>query len=673
MNRIALGLILAALFAAPGFPQSNEDCMECHGSEKLKKVVDAGTERSYFVDIDELHGSIHGDLDCVDCHMDYGSYPHAGEPAAVDCGFCHDEAQSEYAESVHGLANGKGDVRTATCSNCHGTHGILPSSDPLSSTYKTRIEATCAVCHSSPDVLLRLGIRGDGPVKAYHESVHARVMREHPEENPPSCIDCHEHHAIFSITDPRSSFSPLRIPETCGRCHEEARDHYVESIHWSAVKRGRYESPVCNDCHGEHGIDSPGDRYAATNRLRQSSRLCAKCHSNGPLMERFGLDAERMTSYMKSYHGLALLKGSPRAATCTSCHEVHDIRSAADPDSTVNPAHLKETCSRCHEKVTEDFARISVHPIDMQTRNPYAYWIARVYIYLIIFTIGGMLLHNAVILFFHMRRKYRMEMNCKPYQRFRKFEVFQHLLLLLSFFTLVITGFALKFPHAFWVEWLLHIGLTETVRSMVHRTAGVVMIAASLAQAVYFVATRSGRRDVRALVPTLKDITDFWQNMRYHLRLSGKQPKFGRFDYTEKVEYLALIWGTVVMAVTGLVLWFPELIMAHAPSWVFEASETIHFYEALLATLAIIIWHWFFVIYHPENYPLNMTVLHGKICDLRFRHHHPLEYAEVRGDLRRADPPRRGLDAPLPGERGLEAPREPAERDRTPDSAPPKE
>ena len=82
---------------------------------------------------------------------------------------------------------------------------------------------------------------------------------------------------------------------------------------------------------------------------------------------------------------------------------------------------------------------------------------------------------------------------------------------------------------------------------------------------------------------------------------------------TGVTEYIALIWGTVIMALTGLVLWFPGVLTRWAPGWLVEVSEVVHFYEAWLAFLAIVVWHFFFVIFHPEEYPLNLTFMTGKV------------------------------------------------------------
>ena len=201
-------------------------------------------------------------------------------------------------------------------------------------------------------------------------------------------------------------------------------------------------------------------------------------------------------------------------------------------------------------------------------------------------------------------------------------------MLFLSFFTLVVTGFALKFPDAAWVQLLSYLGLDEAARRWVHRGAALVLVAISLVQLYYLVFRRRGRRELRSLIPVLADVRSLRQNLVFHLGKSREHPAYGRFDYTEKLEYLALIWGTAVMAFSGFVLWFPEIFLSFLPAWIFEVCEVVHFYEAWLATLAILIWHWYFVLLHPESYPMSFTWLTGKLPESVHRKHHPEEEVE---------------------------------------------
>lgn len=624
--------IALLLLVLPGIllAQSVEECMDCHSDEEMTGYIKDTVEVSMYVDLEKYQNSIHGDMECIDCHSSIDDVDHDEELPKVVCAECHEDSQEEYSVSVHAHSEEYLPGTVVICADCHGKHNILASDEPESKTYPLNIEKTCAECHTRPEVLQALGIRGDGPVKGYHNSVHNKLLHEDNDKNPPTCISCHDYHAIYVMTNPKSKFCKIHVAETCGSCHESEREDYEKSVHGIALARGHFESPTCNDCHGEHGIESPQDKDAVTNKINLSSQICANCHASPTMMRRFGLDPERFSTYSRTYHGLAVLKGSQDAANCTSCHEVHSIMSVFNPESSIHPENLQSTCGKCHENITAEFANIPVHPSQMETRNPIGYYVQTVYIWVIIVVVGGMFIHNLIILLYYIRQKRQALKNGRTYQRFQPFEVYQHMFLILSFFTLVITGFALKFPDALWVGWLVDIGMTEALRALIHRIAAVIMIIGSIIQAAYFMFSRKGQKDIIGLLPKISDITGFWQNMKFYLGKSKEHPKFGRWDYTEKAEYLALIWGTALMAITGLILWFPEIAMSILPSWSFEVSEIIHYFEAWLATLSIIIWHWFLVIYRPDKYPMSLTWMNGRISEEEMKHHHPLEYEELK-------------------------------------------
>jgi cytochrome b subunit of formate dehydrogenase len=627
-------VILTVVISGFLYAQTVEECMDCHSDEDLTKSIDDSVEISLFVNLEIYKNSIHGDMECIDCHSTVEDVDHVEDLPDVNCAECHEDSQDEYSQSIHALAAKNGSQAIFTgCKDCHGSHDIMASDDSSSYTYVLNIENTCGHCHSRPDVIAILGLRGMGPVKSYHNSVHNKILREQPEKGAPTCINCHGYHEIYLMSDARSSFNKVNRAETCGQCHESETEEYYKSIHWHGVERGHFESPTCNDCHGEHNIHSPQEEDAITNRLNLSSQVCANCHASQAMMARFGLDPDRIKSYNRTYHGLAVLKGSPEAANCTSCHEVHSIRSASNPESSVHLHNLQQTCGNCHDEINAEFIAISVHPKELESRNPVGFFVKNIYVWLIIIVVGGMFIHNVIILTYYIRKKRKQLKEERTYQRFRPFEVYQHALLILSFFTLVITGFALKFPDALWVEWLISIGMSELIRSVVHRIAAVVLIVISFVQLAYFLFNRKGRKEITSLLPRVSDISGFWHNLKFHLGKVEKNPKFDRWDYTEKAEYLALIWGTAIMVLTGLVLWFPEIFMSFLPHWMFEVSEIIHYFEAWLATLSIFIWHWFLVIYHPEKYPMSLTWMDGKVTEEELKHHHLLEYEELKNDL----------------------------------------
>jgi cytochrome b subunit of formate dehydrogenase len=185
-----------------------------------------------------------------------------------------------------------------------------------------------------------------------------------------------------------------------------------------------------------------------------------------------------------------------------------------------------------------------------------------------------------------------------------------------SFFVLVLTGFALKFPDS-WFASLL--GMGEKVRGIAHRVAAVVLIGVGFYHLVYVVLTREGRRLFVDFLPQPADAADVWTTMRYYLGLGGKKPEFARFNYAEKAEYWALVWGLFVMAGTGIMLWAKVVFGNHLPRWWLDVATAIHFYEAVLATLAIIVWHFYQIFLDPDTYPMNWAWWDGKMS---FEHYH---------------------------------------------------
>ncbi|MBP2672395.1 MAG: Formate dehydrogenase-like protein cytochrome b subunit, partial [candidate division NC10 bacterium] len=144
-----------------------------------------------------------------------------------------------------------------------------------------------------------------------------------------------------------------------------------------------------------------------------------------------------------------------------------------------------------------------------------------------------------------------------------------------------------------------------------------------------YLPTRRGRTLVADMLPRPEDAKEAWQNALYLLGLRSEAPRFGRFSYIEKAEYWSLIWGSMVMVVTGFALWFETDVMRFAPLWMLDVATMVHYYEAWLATLAIVVWHFYMVIFNPDVYPMNWTWLTGKISMAMLRHEHPREYERL--------------------------------------------
>ncbi|HXZ32617.1 MAG TPA: cytochrome b/b6 domain-containing protein [Terriglobales bacterium] len=617
--------MVAALSAAPhkSVPKpSNDDCLACHGDSTLTHEVN-GKPVSLYVNPDKFKDSIHGSMfQCVDCHTDLKTSPHENPPAKVSCATCHVDEQTAYDRSFHARAIKAGDGRAATCVDCHGSpHQLLPAADPKSKVNHANIPATCGACHGQKFVMAASGHSSQLFV-SYQESVHGHAVAA-GSEKAAVCTDCHGTHEILAASDPKSSIYKFNVPSTCAKCHSVVEQQYAQSIHGQAISRGDWQAPVCTDCHGIHSIKSHSDPNSPVNAQNVALATCARCHEGVRLSQEFGFEGRRATTYLASYHGLASKLGSQVVANCASCHGVHNILPSTDPRSTINRQNLVKTCGQCHPGVTEKFIAAKVHvdaPLSADTGSVAVRWIKKFYLSMIVVVIGGMLLHNFVI----WRRKaiLRRESEHRVITRMNRFQRIQHMTLLVSFIVLVMTGFALKFPDSWFAAML---GMTEKVRGITHRVAAVVMIASGLGHLFYLALTRDGRRLFRDFLPVPKDASDVSRTMGYYLGLTSEKPEFGRFTYAEKAEYWALVWGLIVMASTGIMLWARVFFGNLLPRWWLDVATAIHLYEAVLATLAIVVWHFYQVFFDPDVYPMNWAWWDGKMSVAHYREEHGLD------------------------------------------------
>jgi cytochrome b subunit of formate dehydrogenase len=141
----------------------------------------------------------------------------------------------------------------------------------------------------------------------------------------------------------------------------------------------------------------------------------------------------------------------------------------------------------------------------------------------------------------------------------------------------------------------------------------------------YLIVKKDGRKLVKDLMPVPKDVKDLADNAKYLSGLKEEKAKIARFGYAEKMEYWAVIWGTIIMGVTGLMIWFKMDVTRFMPRWVVDVALTIHYYEAILACLAIIVWHFYHVMFDPDVYPLNWACVNGKVSKHWHDDEHPLE------------------------------------------------
>jgi len=693
-------ILIAGLFLSYAHAQTNEECLACHSDNSLTMEKN-GKTISLFVNEKHLQFSPHKKLSCTACHtgFDLNNLPHKENITPVQCQTCHAKDLPKHAFHKTVLAE-KGD-KNALCKNCHGKHDVVSPKVEGSKFNRANIADACGACHSAKkekfltsahgkaytskaqnapnciqchSVLLPTnGARKDTAtlklaqekmctschskqdvstgttsqfVMGYEQSVHAQALKN-GNGKAATCINCHGSHEMQKGSDPASSVNKNNIPTTCSQCHSEIAKTYSASIHGKSFANGNSSAPVCTNCHGEHKILAPKDPNSPVSKLHVSTEVCSPCHSSVKMSEKFGLPAGRSESFMDSYHGLAVKAGKTEAANCASCHGFHDILPSSDPHSRVNKSNLASTCGKCHPGANENFAQGAVHVVTTTaTDNDIIYFVSNLYIILIAVTIGGMAFHNGIDFWRKANDKLRhrrsgvapVHLGSGLYLRMTLSERIQHGSLALSFITLVVTGFMLRYPDAFWVAPIRSISpAVFEIRSLLHRIAAVMMICASVYHLYYIFFTERGKHLIKDLLPKIQDVYDAIGIAKYNLGISKEKPKLDRFSYIEKAEYWALVWGTIVMSATGFILWLDNTFLGLIGKLWWDVSRTVHFYEAWLAALAIAIWHFYFVIFNPDVYPMNLAWFKGTISEEEMAHEHPLELGRIREEESRSE------------------------------------
>ena len=506
--------------------------------------------------------------------------------AQAECSTCHDQARQIQGTAHAGVA----------CLDCHPRHQEFPHPSGIP-------KPACAGCHAEVASRNRMGVHG-----------RARAAGN---AAAPDCAVCHGD--VHRVQRTGTAQFRKSIPGICGACHDNVLTAYEQSVHGKAVARGVVAAPVCSSCHGEHQIQPPANRASPVNPAHVPE-TCGRCHADVRLAERFNLPSDVLVSFENSFHGLALQAGSETVANCASCHGVHDILPSSDPRSTINAANLPHTCGKCHPGAGARFAIGRIHWVEGQSEPAPVRWVRETYAFLIPFLGALMLLHNGgdwvrKLVGWRLRPPYAgaAAVMARTPDRFRMygFERIQHGVLVVAFTVLVWSGFALKYPHAWWAAPLTTWESHWRVRGAIHRTAGVILISLSLLHLVSLLRSGRLRQHWKTLWPQRRDASEAARGLAYNLGLARRRPVVSSHSYVEKLEYWAVIWGTVLMSITGIMLWANTLVITWFTKVMLDVVTAIHFYEAVLATLAIVIWHFYSVIFDPEVYPMDSAWLTG--------------------------------------------------------------
>jgi len=510
----------------------------------------------------------------------------AASATSGPCSACHEQGQ-KLAKSAHaGLP----------CDTCHESHEKYPHPAGIP-------KPVCATCHQDEASDYALGVHGQA--------------RKNGNEGAPDCTVCHG--SAHELLSPSSQAFRTAVPDICGMCHSEIAEQYRASVHGQVLARGVTQAPLCTDCHGAHRILKHTNETSPVNgaHIRDT---CGSCHGNVRLTQKFGLPSDRLVSFDSSYHGLAAKAGSQTVANCASCHGVHNILPSSDPKSTINPRNLAKTCGQCHPGAGTRFAIGQVHLTEGNGEPVALRWVREFYWLVIPVTVGLMLLHNGgdwvrklIDRRFSLRRDRLGDRDFSEHGELRMlpFERVQHAVLALSFLTLAWTGFALKYPDQWWARPLLAMEGTYPIRRLIHRIAAGVFMAVTLTHLVSLIVSRKLREHWKEMLPTTNDPREALSNFAYNLGLGSEPPGRSSHSYVEKAEYWAVVWGAVIMISTGLLLWANNLVLRLLPKSWLDVATSVHFYEAVLATLAIVVWHFYTAIFDPDVYPLDTAFLTG--------------------------------------------------------------
>ncbi len=624
---------------APKVAVPNSDCMDCHEGElKAKKKgeepVWVGVRPEVFAK------SVHGKLNCIDCHTAIKEVPHDSKLPPAQCASCHDKPAQQYATSIHGMSHKMGASDAASCASCHGSHDIVPVKQVDSPVFKLNLPKTCGTCHDNDKLAKDYKIGTKQLSGHYLDSIHGRALTQMGLIVAPSCNDCHGVHDIKRSVDKASRTNHANIAQSCGTCHFGIEETFKESVHGQQLNKGNGRGPVCTDCHSAHDIEKPASAHFKSG----SDVSCGKCHE------------DRLKHYRETYHGKAMALGQPNVAAdvaaCYDCHGHHDVFPVKDPRSRLNQKNIVATCSQCHPGVNQKFTQYQAHanPLD-KVNYPIlnkVFWFMTL---LLISVFSFFALHTvfwlfrSIYLYLHDSKSFReakvqAHVDDDVFTRFTPFERFLHLMMVTSFLALVITGMPLKFYYTEWAKTMFHLlGSAEVARTLHHYAAVVtfayfVLHVGSLVRA--FWKARGGLRDPNtgklslrrawgiifhpdSMVPSIQDWRDFVAHQKWFFG-KGPRPQFDRWTYWERFDYFAVFWGVAIIGFSGLILWFPKFFTLFMPGWVINIAMVVHSDEALLAAGFIFSFHFFNTHFRIEKFPMDTVIFSGRISKTEMLH-----------------------------------------------------
>ena len=569
-------------------------CLMCHGIAGFGVKQANGQMRSLSVEPGKFEHSVHGSLQCVDCHTNIRQVPHPPTPIVVNCISCHENrwAAAQQAGRTQQFA----------------TLGMVVSM-----------------------------------IHKYMESIHARPSPANPAVVSATCYNCHDAHYVYAPGTPVWSAWRLNLPNTCGKCHTQELAAYATSIHGRLVLQAHVPGvATCADCHTSHDIANP--RLTSTRLV--ITQNCGNCHQT------------ELQTYLATYHGQVENLGYGYTAKCFDCHGYHTVQLVSDPTSTVYPANRLATCRKCHADATPGFITFEPHGNAHDFRRFPLLWITQHFMTALLIGVFAFFWTHSALWFYRSwkERKARAEQqekevyydiwSFKPqphvdhhgdqpwFQRFPAVWRAAHLIFLLTTMTLVLTGMTVLYSGSFWAPTVALLFGGPQVLATIHHTCAAIFLTVFAIHVVTMVVKLAREKKPfqwfgpDSLVVRWQDFFDILAMFRWFFGL-GPRPQFDRWTYWEKFDYWAVFWGVTVIGGSGALLYFRVPVARVLPGYVFNVATIFHGEEAILAAVFLFTVHFFNNHFRPDKFPLDTVMFTGAVTLEELKREHAAQYERL--------------------------------------------
>ncbi len=613
---------------------SNQVCTKCHESDNTFKIVN-NKKVSLKINHEDFMNTPHKNIACDKCHADVTKDNSHVRPCKtvgkVDCSICHEAVSNIYINSGHGQAFYGKKSNAPYCTDCHGTHIILSRYDENSETNRANSPKLCGKCHNkNGKAVINTNLKEIDAFSDYSKSVHGKGLMNKGLLASAICTDCHTSHNVLKESDPNSTVNPLQIPKTCGKCHKSIYNEYISSDHSILKNTKDKKYPTCANCHTAHTItEIDKDQF-----LTQITIQCGSCHE------------KLSSSYMETYHGKAYTLGQLKTARCSDCHGAHNILNINNPESSVGEKYIVKTCKKCHANANLKFTGFLSHA----THNDnnilyYTFWGMTSLLFGVFgfFGIHTLLWIPRSIVEARKKKRHPLPQGEAIYiRRFTKSQRITHIFVILSFLLLAFTGMMLKFAHMSWANNFARLMGGVEIAGNIHRFAALITFGYFIFHIVSLLKLKKAQNKKigsfifgsNTLMFNKQDVIDFIATIKWFLWL-GERPKYGRWTYWEKFDYMAVFWGVAVIGFSGLILWFPEIFTKIFPGWIINVAQIIHSDEALLAVVFIFTIHFFNTHLRPEAFPMDTVIFTGHVELEEYKIDRPKEFEKMEeaGDM----------------------------------------